>query len=104
MDVRDGYWTIPLAERARHVTALRTVVGLFQYCRMAMGLRNASPFFQRYMNGFLADCRFVHSTAYHDDVNAATDTAAEHVVTDDKILSRTEAAGLKLKLRNCRFA
>jgi hypothetical protein len=64
MDVRDGYWTIPLAERARHLTAVRTVVGLFQPCRMAMGLRNQSTFFQRYMNSLLADCRFVDAMAH----------------------------------------
>jgi RNase H-like domain found in reverse transcriptase len=56
-----------------------------------------------YMNGLLADCRFVDSMAYQDSVNAAMDTAAEHVVTVDKILGRMEEAGLKLKLSKCRF-
>jgi hypothetical protein len=49
-DVKDGYWNVRLAEGSRYLTAVKTVVGLVQYTRMTMGLKNAGGFFQRLVN------------------------------------------------------
>jgi hypothetical protein len=50
VDLRDGYWNIPVKDSARHLTAVRTVHDLLQYTMMTMGLRNASAHFQRFVN------------------------------------------------------
>lgn len=46
-----------LREGARHLTAVRTVLGLYEYCVMAMELKGASAFFQKLVSqtyeGFL---------------------------------------------------
>jgi hypothetical protein len=49
-DVKDGYWNVRLAEGSRYLTAVKTLVGLVQYTRMTMGLKNAGGFFQRLVN------------------------------------------------------
>jgi hypothetical protein len=67
------------------------------------GATKCERVFQTIFERPLEDCRFVDALAYPDDVNAATDTAAELVVPVDKILSRMEEEELKLKLRKCRF-
>jgi hypothetical protein len=50
VDFRDGYWNVELADGSRPFTAVKKVEGLVQYCRMTMGLKNASAFFERLVN------------------------------------------------------
>jgi Reverse transcriptase (RNA-dependent DNA polymerase) len=49
-DLKDGYWNVRLAEESRYLTAVKTVVGIVQYTRMTMGMKNAGCFFQRLVN------------------------------------------------------
>jgi hypothetical protein len=42
LDLRGGYWNVKLAESSRPFTAVKTLEGLVQCCRMTMGLKNAS--------------------------------------------------------------
>lgn len=37
MDVRDGFWNCKMSEASKHLTAVRTVLGLVQYVMMPMG-------------------------------------------------------------------
>jgi hypothetical protein len=53
-NVKDGYWNVRLAEGSRYRTAVKTVVGLVQYTRMTMGLKNAGGFFQRLVKNVYA--------------------------------------------------
>jgi Reverse transcriptase (RNA-dependent DNA polymerase) len=103
VDVGNGYWNIILAKESRYLTAVRTVIGLCQNCRTAMGVKNASALFQRHMSRLLGDCKCNDATPYLDDVNIASGTAAEHVVSVAKVLDRLEKAGMKLKMTKCRF-
>jgi hypothetical protein len=41
VDLRDGYWNVMLAGDSRPYTAVKTGLGLVQYTRMTMGLKNA---------------------------------------------------------------
>jgi Reverse transcriptase (RNA-dependent DNA polymerase) len=101
MNVSHGYWNIILAKESRYLTAVRTVIGLYQYCRLATGVKNASALFQRHMNRLLGDCKYEDATPYQDDVNIANETAAEHVVSVAKVLDRLEMERMKLKLAKC---
>jgi hypothetical protein len=60
-------------------------------------------FFQRHMSRLLGDCKYNDATPYQDDVNIASETAAEHVVSVANVLDRLEKAGMKLKMTKCRF-
>lgn len=61
--------------------------------------RNASVFFQRFMNQVLADYRNFEAMPYQDDVQICSDDAKIYVESDDKVLTIRTDAGLKLELR-----
>jgi hypothetical protein len=49
-DLLKGYWHVPLSKRAQETSAFITPSGLYSYCVMPFGLRNAPATFQRLMN------------------------------------------------------
>lgn len=49
-DLKDGHWNYNLRESDRYLTAVRTVLGLFEYAMMAQGLKGASALFQKMVN------------------------------------------------------
>jgi hypothetical protein len=61
MDVRDGYWNIRIKPSARHLTAVRTVMGLVQYVMTTMGIKNSAAHFQRLMNSVFEGLRWTGS-------------------------------------------
>jgi len=50
LDFTAGYHQIPLAKASRALTAFSAVGGLYQWTRVAMGLKGAGPYFQRSMS------------------------------------------------------
>lgn len=53
IDLKEGFFQIPLAEEDRHKTAFRVKNKLYEWTRMPMGFKNSSAVFQRYMDGIL---------------------------------------------------
>jgi hypothetical protein len=49
-DLRDGYYNVNLWTKDRHLTAVRTVLGRFEYAVMAQGLKSACASFQKTVN------------------------------------------------------
>jgi Reverse transcriptase (RNA-dependent DNA polymerase) len=103
LDLRDGYWNITLCEESRPFTAVKTVVGLVEYTRMTMGLKNASAFFQRVINEKYKGLKGEILAAYQDDLSIGSETVAKHLVDVRKVLQRTREAKLRLKLPKCAF-
>jgi hypothetical protein len=65
-----GVWSIgPLDPASRHLTAFMAMGGLYQWTRVAMGLKGSGPYFQRSMsNTVLAGLVYHISELYIDDV------------------------------------
>lgn len=114
MDVRDGFWNCQMDEASRHLTAVRTVLGLIQYRMMPMGLKNSSAHFQRLINNVYAEIRWSGSeadkdatqaklAAYQDDVSVGSDTPADHIDDLRVTLELTLRANLRFKLAKCLF-
>lgn len=109
LDVRKGFWNCELHADSRHLTAVRTVLGLVQYCMMPMGLKNASAHFQRLVNTIFKDVRWSGSeaqidaikailAAYQDNVSVGSDTPEQHLRDLWVTLELTKAANLRFKL------
>ncbi len=64
-----GFFQTAIDERSRSFTAFITSTGLFQWCRLPMGLKGAASFFQRMMaSKVLAGLLYIFVELYLDDV------------------------------------
>lgn len=101
LDVKDGYSHVRLAEDSRRWTAVATCLGLFQYTRLAQGLKDSGAMLQRIVNTILGDLRGKTKQGYTDDLSVGTDTAAEHVQSVALLLDRLLDFGIHVKLSKC---
>ena len=65
------YWSIPLCEKAREMTAFWTPEGLFQFKRMVMGTKNAATVAQNAYTNALHN--MLHSRSFPNIANFADD-------------------------------
>jgi hypothetical protein len=101
LDLRKGYYQIPVAAEDVQKTAVITPFSLFQFHRMPFGLRNAGQSFQRLMDSITAD--LPAAFAYLDDVLVASQPA-DHEQAVRQVLQRLKENGLVLNLDKCEFA
>ena len=97
-----GYWQVPLSKRAQETSAFITPSGLYSYCVMPFGLRNAPATFQRLMNkvvGVLDGC-----AVYLDDVVVYSDNWSDHIERVRALFDRLAEAHLTVNLAKCEFA
>ena len=104
LDLRSGYWQIPVAPSDRSKTAFVTSSGLFEFNRMSFGLKTAPATFQRAMEIVLAGLTFEICLCYLDDVICFGRTLAEHNDRLRTVLDRFRQHNLRVKLEKCRFA
>ena len=69
LDFTAGYHQTELEEPSRHLTAFMAMGGLYQWTRVAIGLKGAGPYFQRSMsNTVVAGLVYQICELYRDDV------------------------------------
>lgn len=76
-DLLKGYWQVPLTKWAKEVSAFATPDGLYQYCVMPFGMKNAPSTFQRMIKGVIAGLEGCE--AYIDDVVVYSNTWDQHI-------------------------
>ena len=103
LDLRSGYWQVPLSADARAKTAFSTGRGLFQFTVLPFGLCNAPATFARLMDRVLADIPREQCLAYLDDVLAHGDSFDSALQALRGVLERIVSAGLTLHPDKCRF-
>eukprot|EP00873_Tetraselmis_striata_P011945 jgi/Tetstr1/432209/TSEL_021665.t1 len=98
-DAKSAFHQLPIAEEDRHKTPFRGSDRQYEWCRMAMGFKNASQAWQRVMDEALGDLPFV--AVYADDIcvfsGAAEMSDAEHSKVEAvvKMPPPTDVAGLR---------
>ena len=103
LDAVAGYWHIEMEPESIEKSAFITDRGHYEWIVMPFGLKNAPSTFQRAMQRILHEELGKGCEVYLDDVIIHTATEEEHVKLLSKVLSKLEAAGLRLKRKKCTF-
>ena len=103
LDLKAGFWQIPLDPQSREITGFSTSQGHYEFLRCPMGLRNSPLTCQRLINsifqGFIGNGLFV----YLDDLILVSRDVDSHLEKLDLVLQKFADAGLKLNLPKCKF-
>ena len=104
LDLKSGYWQVPLAEEDKCKTAFTVgSLGFWECERMPFGLTNAPATFQRLMENCMEDLHLTNCLLYLDDNVVFSKTYEEHLVRLQAVFTKLKAAGLKLSPSKCKF-
>jgi hypothetical protein len=101
LDMRSGFWQLPMAEDSIAKTAFVCHRGQFEFLRMPFGLANAPSVYQRAMNKVLADFIGKFVMVFIDDIVIYSNNEDEHKKHVELVLERLLQAGLTLKESKC---
>ena len=105
LDLKSGYWQIPIQERDKEKTAFRTSSGqLFEFNQVPFGLCNEPATFSRLMNRVLEGLHWETCLFYLDDIIVFAATWEEHFARLRQVFERLWHAKLKLGADKCTFA
>lgn len=103
LDLKSGYYQIPVAEDSKHLTAFITPDGHYEYTRMPFGLVNAPAVFQHMINKALGKDRYDLAMPYMDDLLSPATTIDDGLDKLRKILESLRKASLTLNVKKCYF-
>ena len=101
LDLKGGYWHIPIKESDRHKTAFVFNNNIYQWKVMPFGPKNAPMFFQRCMDRIFGHLSFV--TVYLDDISIMSETLQQHKEHLKVIFDLLKDYNIKLRLDKCRW-
>ena len=101
LDMAKAYHQGYVKEEFRKLTAFSTPWGLYEWIRIPMGISNAPPVFQRYINRVLQGLRDIICTAYLDDILVYGSSFEEQARNLKTVLARLRSRGLKLRADKC---
>lgn len=102
LDLKSGYYQIPMNNEAKKYTAFSTYAGLYEFNRMPFGLTNAPRCFQRFMNRVLGPVNNI-AAVYLDDVLLHAKTVEDALEGLRKVLQIFREQNLTLNLKKCSF-
>jgi len=104
LDLRNGYWQVPLTPGSRPVTAFTVPgKGLFQFRIMPFGLHSAPATFQRLLDTVLGPELEPHVFVYLDDIIIISRTFSEHLELLAETFRRLREARLRLNPEKSKF-
>ena len=96
INLRKGYWQVPVHPDDIPKTAVITPFGLYEFLRMAFGLRNAGASVQRMMDQVIRSLWFVY--CYLDNLRVASRSPEEHITHLRILFQRLQQFGLVINL------
>ncbi|XP_073455926.1 LOW QUALITY PROTEIN: uncharacterized protein [Aquarana catesbeiana] len=103
LDLKSGYYQIPMSPEDKEKTAFITPVGFYEFNRMPQGLSGAPATFQWLMEKTVGDMNLIEVLVYLDDIIVFGRTVEEHEERLEKFLKRLHEEGLKLSMEKCQF-
>ena len=103
LDLRSGYYQIPMSAEDQEKTAFICPLGFYEFQRMPQGITGAPATFQRLMERAVGDMHLLQVIVYLDDIIVFGKTLEEHEERLLKVLDRLEECGLKVSIDKCQF-
>lgn len=103
LDLKSGFWKIPMEDQDKSKTAFTCRLGHFQWRLMPFGLCNAPSTFQTVMNNILAPYIDKFSLVYLDDVIIFPKTKEEHLEHIGKIMEILSKNKLVVSEKKCNW-
>ncbi|XP_065368773.1 uncharacterized protein LOC135961204 [Calliphora vicina] len=104
IDLKNGYWQIPMSEESKKYTAFTVAgKGLFQWKVMPFGLTSAPATFQRTLDRVIGAEMEPYAFAYLDDIVVLGGSLEEHMRNLKEVLRRLREARLKINDEKCKF-
>ena len=101
LDLKDGYWQIPLTRTSSLLTTFQTHVGRFRFKRLPFGLNSANEVFQKRVSQVFGGIKGVK--VMYDDILIFGSTEEEHNERLRTALVRARKNGVKLNKNKCKF-
>ena len=103
LDLKEAYYSLPLAANSRKCAAIIAHTGVFIPNRCVFGLKNAPMKFQQVMETLLRECN-AFTYVYLDDILIYSFTEEEHVYHVKKVFETLSKYGLFLNVKKTTFA
>ena len=105
LDLKSGYWQVPIREEHKSKAVFRTSSGqLFKFNRLPFGLCNDPATFSRLMDNVLSGLSWKVCLYYLDDIIVLSKDWEEHLQRLRMVLSRLREANLRLGHKTCTLA
>ena len=105
LDLKSGYWQVPIREDHKEKTAFRTSSGqLYEFNQLPFGLCNAPATFSRLMDQVLSGLSWQICLYYLDDIIVFSETWDEHLQRLEEVFNRLKESNLKLSTGKCTLA
>ena len=101
LDLAHAYQQMEIDEASKEFVTINTHKGLFVYNRLPFGIASAPAIYQNAMEQIVQGLPGIQ--VYLDDILCTGSTYDEHLNNLDKLLSRLEEFGLRLKRNKCEF-
>lgn len=101
LDLRSGYWQVPIAKEDIEKTAFRTRYGHFEWLVLPFGLTNAPASFMGHMNRLFRDLLDKYVVVFIDDILIYSKTPEEHDQHLREVLCRLRDSHFYCKQSKC---
>ena len=93
IDLKSGFWQVPLTEASKSLTAFKTYRGVYQYNCLPMGIAISSECFQKRMEEVFS--HIANVWIFIDDIIIATNNREEHYEALEEVLKCAKLSNLK---------
>lgn len=93
VDLKDGFWHVPLDEISSEICTFNTPFGRYKFNKMPFGISSAPEIFQKRNQKLFGDIEGVE--VYFDDIIIAGSDEAKHDVIMSKVLERARSLNIK---------